>query len=200
MSQRLSTGSYIILIMINISIALGAVLSMGIFHGHSQQLDWAMLRLDSFKQNRSKIFEYIRSNCSQLIVEYPEFYTFPQAELCDRYGFSLKLGKTVVVLSILYDIYLLNGLYNAHRLVIIIMGIMSTLVFYINVISDEWTVELLGSILTLLGFIMIIGQYLFPNFDEHVKKQWLKLNNRLSKNKNRHIYDNIRNKKDKHQD
>jgi hypothetical protein len=144
MSQRLSTGSYIILIMVNAFIAVMALFSMGIFYGHSQQLDWAMLRLDSSKRNRSKILEYIRSNCSQLIVEYSEFYTFSKAELCDAYGFSVKLGKIVVVLSTLYDMYLLYGLYNVHRLVIIIM---STFVSYINFTNDEWILQLLESII-----------------------------------------------------
>ncbi|CAF2655227.1 unnamed protein product [Rotaria sp. Silwood2] len=157
--------------------------SIGIFYGHSQQLDWAMLRFDPIKQNKSKIFEYIRSNCSQLINEYPEFSTFPKVELCHHYSFSLKLGKIVVILTILYDIYLLYGLYNAYRLAIIVMGIMLTFIFYINFINNEWTLQLLECILILFGFVMIIGQYLLPNFDEYLKNQWLKFNNWLSKKK-----------------
>ncbi|CAF3985166.1 unnamed protein product [Rotaria sp. Silwood1] len=200
MSERLSTVSYLILILVNILIALMALFSIGIFDGHSQQLDWAMLHLDPIKQNKSKIFEYIRSNCSQLINEYPEFSTFPKVALCDHYSFSVKLGKIVVILSILYDIYLLYGLYNVYRLAIIVTGIMSTFIFYINFINNEWTLQLLECILILLGFVMIIGQYLLPNFDEYVKNQWLKFNNWLLKKKNDHIVNNIHNKKEKHQD
>lgn len=63
MSQRLPTDSYMILLYVNILLLAMASLTIGIFYGHSNQLDWAMLRLDSFKQNRSKILEYIRLNC-----------------------------------------------------------------------------------------------------------------------------------------
>jgi len=164
-----------------------ATLSIGIFYGHSNQLDWAMLRLDPFKQNRSKVLEYIRSNCSQLVVEYPEFYTFPEAELCETYGFSLKLGKVVVVLSILYNTYILYRLFGLPRLPLIIMGVTSTFLFYTTFTNNERTLQSLVSVLILLDFVMISGHNLFPNFDEHVKKQWLNLNNWLSKNKNGHF-------------
>ncbi|CAF3944975.1 unnamed protein product [Rotaria sp. Silwood1] len=171
MSQRLPTDSYMILLYINILLLAMGSLSIGIFLGHSNQLDWAMMRLDAFKQNRSKILEYIRSDCSQLIVEYPEFYTYPEAELCVTYGFSLKLGKLVVILSILYNTYLLYRLFDLPPLPLIVSGVTLTFLFYITFTNNEWTLQALESILILLGFIMISGHNLFLNIDEHMKKE-----------------------------
>jgi hypothetical protein len=199
MSQQLSRGSYAILLWVNMLLVMMAAYSVGRFYAHSKNLDYAMLRLDLCKQNRSKILEYMRSNCSQLIVEYPEFYISPHVKLCEVYGFSLKLGKVVVVLSILYDIYLLHRLFGLPPLPLIIMGAISTFLFYITFTNNECILQILESFLIVLGCIMIPVQYSFPTFDEHVK-QWLNLNNWLSKNKNSHIYDCIHKEKNKHQD
>jgi hypothetical protein len=140
--------------------------------------------------------QQIRSNCSHLNIEYPEFDTPPKVELCDDYGLSIKLGKLVVILSSLYNVYLFYDLYDAHRSAITIVGIMSIFLFYVNCTNNEYVLLLLESILIVLGFLIIIGHYLLPDFDNYLKKQWLKLNNWLSKNKNDHIYDNTHNKKD----
>jgi hypothetical protein len=199
MSKQLSRGSFAIIIWINMLLGFMAAYSIGIFYGHSKNLDYVMLHLDSYKQNRSKILEYIRSNCSQLIIEYPEFDIFSQVDLCKSYGFSLKLGKVVVVLSILYDTYLLHGLFGSPPLPLITMGVTPTFLFYTTFRNNEWTLQMLESFLIVLGFIMITVQCLCPTFDEHVK-QCLKFSNWLSKNKNSHIYDGMHNEKKKHQD
>ncbi|CAF1445971.1 unnamed protein product, partial [Rotaria sordida] len=122
---------------------------------------------------QGKDYEIINagSDCSQLIVEYPEFYTYPEAELCVTYGFSLKLGKLVVILSILYNAYLLYRLFDLPPLPLIVSGVTLTFLFYITFTNNEWTLQALESILILLGFIMISGHNLFLNIDEHMKKE-----------------------------
>jgi hypothetical protein len=196
MPKQLSAGLYTILLLVNTLIVAMSSFSMGRLHRHSINLDEAILRLKPFQQNRSKILQQIRSNCSHLTIEYPEFDTAPKIELCDDYGLSIKLGKLVVILSSLYNAYLFYDLYDAHRSAITIVGIMSIFLFYVNCTNNEYVLLLLESILIVLGFLIIIGHYLLPDFDNYLKKQWLKLNNWLSKNKNDHIYDNIHNKKD----
>jgi hypothetical protein len=200
MPKQLSTGLYFILLFVNIFIRFIASFYTGALHRHSINLDGAILRLKPFQQNRSKILQLIRSNCSHLTIEYPEFDTASQIELCDGYGLSIKLGKLVVILSSLYNAYLFNDLYSAHRSAIAMVGIMSTLLFYINCINNEYVLLLLELISILLGFLIIIGHYLSSDFDNYLSKQWLKLNNWLSKNKNDHIYDKIHNEEEKHQD
>jgi hypothetical protein len=73
-STQLLTGLYLILFMINTFIELIASYSLGILLGIRKKNDKTMLPLDSFKQNGSTILECIKSNYSQLIIEYFEFY------------------------------------------------------------------------------------------------------------------------------
>lgn len=58
MSKQLSACSYVTLTMINTFIGLIASYSLGLFHGYLEQIDTAMRRLDSSKQNRFAVLEY----------------------------------------------------------------------------------------------------------------------------------------------
>ncbi len=196
MSKQLSGGLYFTLLFVNMFIAYMTAFSMGLLHQHSMNLDEAILRLKPFQQNRSNIMQQIRSNCSHLNIEYPEFDTPPKVELCDDYGLSIKLGKLVVILSSLYDAYLFYDLFSAHRSAITIVGIMPIFLLYTNCTNNEYVLVLSELILFMLGFVMIIGHYLSSDSDNYSKEQCLKRNNGLSKNKN----DNIHNKEEKHQD
>lgn len=157
MTEQLSISSYLILIIINTFIGLIASYSLGLFHGHSKQLDKAMLHLDSFKQNQSIMLVYIKSNCSQPIIEYPEFFMYPQIDLCSRYYLSLKLTKLVKILSIFFNIYLLNLLDGSAPLSSVIIVVLSSFLFITNISNDEEALLILNIILVVIDFIVIIG-------------------------------------------
>ncbi|CAF4890676.1 unnamed protein product [Rotaria socialis] len=149
--------------MIGTIIGLIASYSLGVFHRHSKQIDEAMLRLDLRKQNRSKILENVKSNCSQLIVEYPEFNVYPQINLCSDYDLSSKLVKLTIILSTLYNIYLFYMLYRSILLSIIIMGISSTFLFNMNFFNNGQILHFLDVTLVFIGFVLIVGHILLTN-------------------------------------
>jgi len=67
--------------MINIFIGLIGSYSWGVFQGNLEQVNNAMVRCNLFKQNRSIMFEYMKLNCSQLIIDYPELNMYPEIDL-----------------------------------------------------------------------------------------------------------------------
>ncbi|CAF1933452.1 unnamed protein product [Rotaria magnacalcarata] len=163
MFKKFSISSYFILVMIGTIIGLIASYSLGVFHRHSKQINEAMLRLDLRKQNRSKILENVKSNCSQLIVEYPEFNVYPQINLCSDYDLSSKLVKLTIILSKLYNIYLFYMLYRSILLSIIIMGISSTFLFNMNFFNNGQILHFLDVTLVFIGFVLIVGHILLTN-------------------------------------
>ncbi|CAF3410651.1 unnamed protein product, partial [Rotaria socialis] len=163
MFKKLSISSYFILVMIGTIIGLIVSYSLGVFHRHSKQIDEAMLRLDLRKQNRLKILENVKSNCSQLIVEYPEFNVYPQINLCSDYDLSSKLVKLTIILSTLYNIYLFYMLYRSILLSIIIMGISSTFLFNMNFFNNGQILHFLDVTLVFIGFVLIVGHILLTN-------------------------------------
>lgn len=170
MSKTLSDSTYIYLLMINIPLAALTGFTVGTFLGHSENLDTALLRLDLTKQNRSKIFEYIKSNCSQLMIEYPEFDTFPKVELCHGYHLGMNFGKLVIVFSTFYNVYLLYRLYSVHRLSTVIIGILSTFLLYVKFINDQWILQLVESTMVSIGFSIVIGHYVLSTYSKDLKQ------------------------------
>ncbi|CAF3030991.1 unnamed protein product [Rotaria socialis] len=118
--------------------------------------------------DRKKV-QKILSNCSQLIIDYPESDIFLHIELCENYSFALKLGKVVAALLILCYSYLLNVFYGSILVSNIMMGLMSTFIFYFT--NDQWTMTVSQSILVLMSVVIIAGHCLLPKLDEHLKKQ-----------------------------
>ncbi|CAF4832905.1 unnamed protein product [Rotaria socialis] len=69
-------------------------------------------------------------------------------------------GKVVVALFILYYTYLLNEFYGSILVPAIMMGLMSTFIFYFT--NDQWTITVSQSVLVLMGVVIIVGHCLFP--------------------------------------
>lgn len=171
MSKILSTLTYMLLLTINTPFIFITGFSIGTFYAHSEEVDTALLRLDLSKQNRTKLWEHIKLNCSNLLIEYPEFDTFPRVELCYDYHLAMNLGKLMIVFSTFYHICLLYRLHGAHRLSTVIMGILSAFFFYVKFINDQWMLILVESILISVGFSIIFGHYAISSYNNNLKKQ-----------------------------
>ena len=104
MSKILSTLTYMLLLTINTPFIFITGFSIGIFWAHSEEFEKALLRLDLIKQNRTKLWEHIKLNCSTLLIEYPEFDTFPKVNLCYGYHLAMSLGKLMIVFSTFYNV------------------------------------------------------------------------------------------------
>ncbi len=176
MPRRLSTDLYLFtfLLMVNTFIGSIASYSWGLFNGHLKQLDKAMLRLDSFKQNRSIILEYIKLNCSQLIIEYPEFYMDPKIDLCSRYDLSLKLINFAIILSTSFTGYLLYALFDSFLLSSIIIGISLIFLFTCstNFSNDGQTVYILELILVFIDFAIMLGDASSVNSNNQLDRRY----------------------------
>jgi hypothetical protein len=170
MRNQLSTGLYMAIMMINVFIGFLAGFSLGVFYGHLEQLDKAMLSLHPLKPNRSMILEHIKSNCSELIVKYPEFDMDTKIGLCRGYQLSLKLVTIAIILSTLYNICLLYGLYGSVLLSAIIMGISSIFLLNISLSNDEQILHNLEIILFIIGFGMILSHIVFANSNNRLSR------------------------------
>ncbi len=156
---------------------------MGMLYQHSNEVDKVILQLDVYKRNRSEIYRYITLNCSQLLIEYPEFMIFSQVDLCQSYYFALTLGKMMLLSSILYYIYLLYFLYNPSVLLLISTGISSAFPFLSSFINNVFIFPLFESTVILTGYIVIVVHSLLPNFNDRMTKTC------SSKDKTEHIVD-----------
>ncbi len=85
MTEPLPVTSYVMLILVNTVILVPAIFSMGMLYQHSTEVDKSMRQLDAFKRNRFEIYRYGTLNCSQLLIEYPEFILFVQLDLYKTY-------------------------------------------------------------------------------------------------------------------
>ncbi len=159
---------------------------------------------DAFKRNLFKIYRYVTLNCSQLLIEYPEFMLFVQLDLCKTYNESLILGKLSLFLSTLFNTYLPYGLYRPPVLPIIVTGFTTGALFYTNFTDDQWRISIIESISIFAGYSIIVGHLLLPNFDRYFRMIYSTIVRRFSmwfsRNANEHIYDNIRNDEDIHGD
>ncbi|CAF1146094.1 unnamed protein product [Rotaria magnacalcarata] len=157
-----------------------------------------MTHLDSNEYDRSKKIQKILSNCSQLIIDYPESNTFLHIKLNEDCSFALKLGKVVAVLLILYYSYLLNVFYGSIPVPTIVMGLVSTFILYFT--NDQWAMTVSQSILVLMGVIIIVGNCLLPKLDEHLKKQWSECQRWLFKDKSNRLRENTHHKDGQNKD
>jgi hypothetical protein len=183
-------------------IGLIASYSLGLFHGYVKQIDKVMRRLDSSKQNRSAVLEYIESNCSQLIINYPELYMHPQIDLCNGYELklSLKLVSLVITLSTLYNVYLLRMLYRSRLLLAFLIGMWSNFFFIMLYSNDGQILHFLGIISVLINFIIIVSHLILVSFNEQLRParentDWNN-NRRYQENNNNRAIGNIHNEED----
>ncbi|CAF3672808.1 unnamed protein product [Rotaria socialis] len=160
---------------VNGLISIPAMFSMGMFYEHSINVSQAVVNFNSFKRNRSNIFQYIMVNCSQLLHEYPQFYIFPHVDLCTNYNLSLMIGKMAVLLSTLFNTYLPYGLYGPPLIPVIIMAVASSLLFYTNFTNNEWDIAVLESLSIVAGYLLIIFHYAFPNFDQRLSAIYIQV-------------------------
>jgi hypothetical protein len=149
-SNRLSSNSHLFLclLMINIFIGLIASYSWRVFHGHLERVNDVMGHFNLFKQNRSIIFEYIKLNSSQLIIDYSELNMYPQIDLCNRYNLSMKL----INLSTFYTAFLIYILFDSVLLSTLIIGISSIFVVNTNLLNNGQIIHLFQLILVLINF------------------------------------------------
>ncbi len=167
--------------MINVFIGFLASFSLGVFHRHLEQLDKAMLRLYPLKPNRSMILEHIKSNCSELIVKYPEFDMDTKIDLCRGNQLSLKLVTIAIILSTLYNICLLYGLYGSVLLSSIIMGISSIFLLNTSLSNDGQILHNLEIILFIIGLGMILCHIVFANSNNRLsKRQKIRLKEKIT--------------------
>ncbi|CAF1510234.1 unnamed protein product, partial [Rotaria sordida] len=71
------------------------IFSIGLRIGKSEQLDTTMSQVNKLNHNRSKIFQYIETNCSKNLDEYPEFVIFSQYRLYEGHDISVTLESFV---------------------------------------------------------------------------------------------------------
>ncbi len=180
---------------INTLILIPAIFSMGIFFEQSKRIQEDPIHLKMFKENQSKIYEYVMTHCSQLLHYYPEFEIFAKVNVCVNFNLSLKIGKVVLLLSTLFNTCIPYGLYGPPLLPVIITGITSGILFYTNFTDSEWRISVLESFSILSGYSIIFCHYLFPGFDEYWTKKLLKRRRSSSRDNNQSIYDNMNDEK-----
>jgi len=134
--------------MINIFIGLIGSYSWRGFHGHLERVNDVMGHFNLFKQNLSIIFEYIKLNCSQLIIEYSELNIYQEIDLCNRYNLSMKL----INLSRFYTAFLIYILFDSVLLSTLIIGISSIFVVNTNLLNNGQIIHL---ILILIDFAIL---------------------------------------------
>jgi len=87
-------------------------------------------------------------------------------------------------LSTLYDTYLPFALYGPPILPVVVMGFTTVLLLFVNFTSNALVIQILESSLILAGFVMIHLQRSFPNFDDYLSSQCLKIQQWWSSNNN----------------
>jgi hypothetical protein len=169
MVEQLSAGYYMILMSINTLILIPVMFSIGIFFQKLREIQETIFPLKLLGKNESKIFENVLANCLQLEDKYPEFDVLPRIDICQGYNFALKLFKLGLISSILYNIYLLNFLYDRFRLrlPISIICISLAVPFVLNLRSNTWMVDLFELTLIFLAYSMIISYYLVSDSQSH---------------------------------
>jgi len=167
MVEQLSTGYYMILMSINTLILIPAIFSIGLFFQKSRQIQETIFRLKFLGKKESKILENILANCVQLEDDYSEFDALPRIDLCQGYSLALKLFKLGLMSSILYNIYLLNFLYDRFRLLISIICISLAVPFVLNLTNNTWMMDLFELTLIFLAYSMIISHYLANDSQSH---------------------------------
>ncbi|CAF1233394.1 unnamed protein product [Rotaria magnacalcarata] len=198
MSKQLSSSAYLRFAFVHIFISSLAFILIGFLYAKSVQLEDVMVHLNSNEYDRSKKIQKILSNCSQLIIDYPESDIFLHIKLCENYSFALKLGKLVATLLILYYSYLLNVFYGSILVPTIMMGLMSTFIFYFT--NDQWTMTVSQAILVLMGVVIIVGHCLLPKLDEYLKKQWSECQCWLFKDTSNRLRENTHHKDGQNED
>ncbi len=156
-----------ILMSINTLILIPVMFSIGMSFEKSRQIQETIFRLKLFGKNESKIFENILAKCLQLEDNYSEFDALPRIDLCQGYNLALKLFKLGLISSILYNIYLLNFLYDRFRLLISIICISLAVPFVLNLTNNTWMMDLLELTLIFLAYSMIISHYLANDSQSH---------------------------------
>lgn len=195
MPKRLKIIGYVVLVFINGLISTMAGISFGSFLQYEHEVENALIRLNKLNQNKSKIFNYIHSNCSNLILEYPEFALFPQIDLCGQYGLSLEIAKIVVFLSSIYNTILPFMLYGPPILPVIIVSFTSLIMFLCSYTNDYSMVLQSEFITVVAGYLIILTEVVAPNFDDFLKRKYQELRHIFIKDN--HIYDNV-NSTDEH--
>lgn len=164
------------LMAINTLILVPVIFSMGMFFQQTREIQMDLIRLKRFKENQSKIFHYVLNHCFQWIEQYLEFEIFEKIDVCANFDLSLKMGKVALLLSTLFNTCVPYGLYGPPLLPVIITGTTSSIIFYTNFTDSEWQISLVESLSILAGYLLIAGHYLFPNFDDYLKTQFLEPN------------------------
>lgn len=192
MSKQLKMGYYVTLLMINTLLAAMGGASVGAFLQYQEGMETAMIRLDTLKRNKLKVYDYIKSNCTQLLVEYPEFNLFPTIDLCAQYGLAIKFGKFVIFLSSLYNIFLPFLLYGPPLIPVILTSFGAIFVFVCSNTSNHSIVFLSEMTTILVGFFLINIQFLVPDLDETLERKYQHLRRWIfNTTGNDHIYDNV---------
>ena len=174
MVRQLSTGYYMILVLIDALIVIPVLFPMGIFFQKSREAEETISHLKSSDKNESKIFENILANCWQLEDNYSEFHAFSLIDLCQGYNFALKLFKLGLISSILYNIFLLNFLYNRLRGPISIICILLVVLFVLNLRTNTWMMNLFGLSFILLAYSMIF----IHTFTNYPRRHYMDNNDR----------------------
>jgi hypothetical protein len=140
-------------------------------------VDAAILKTNSIISNRAKILTFIKMNCTKLLIQFPELEALPDIDLCNRYQFSRKFNKVVVIISTLYDTYLPYSLYGPPILPVIISALTSLILFSTNYVTNEFIIQWLELAVVLCGFLIIILHYFFPDFDGTLAAKFSSLKN-----------------------
>ena len=166
MVKQLSSGYYMILMLINALILIPLVFSMGIFFQTSREIHETIVRLKLLHKNESKRFENIPANCFQLKDNYSKFDA-PHSDLCQHYNLALKLFKLGLILSISYNIYLVNFLHDRFRFQFSIICISLAVPFVLNLRKNTWMMDLFGFTLIFIAYSLIISHYLRNGSQTH---------------------------------
>ena len=125
---------------------------------------------------------------------------YPQIDLCNDYQLSLKLVNVVIILSTLYNVYLLRMLCRSILLLTFIMGISANLFFLMIYSNDGQVLHFLGITLVLISFIIIVSHLVLVSVNKQLRPERrntdLNNNMRYKENNNNHVSGHIHNEED----
>lgn len=95
-------------------------------------------------------------------------HSLPDIHLCPTTTVSMKLAKGVIVISVLYDTYLLYALYGRPLLPVLLSSFTTSILFYTTFLKNQFVVQCVETTSVAAGFAMILFQRKYPNFDQYI--------------------------------
>jgi hypothetical protein len=89
-----------------------AVFSIGRSSSSKEEIDKILSNMKSFDMNKSNIYLYLKTYCSNVFDVYPELVHLVKYDICINQSFTMALSKVAFVFSTFYNIILPFILYG----------------------------------------------------------------------------------------